>query len=77
MQEHFEIAAIRGEEEGARIELPEGFDASQVRVVGNVVGTPPFSGTLQHRGWKVAEVTLPKVTQEHDVAILAPAEVEL
>jgi len=30
-----------------------------------------------HRGWRVVQVRLPKLVEGHDVAILAPAEVEL
>ena len=37
----------------------------------------PFTGTLVHRGWKVTEVSLPKLAEGHDAHIVAPAEVEL
>ncbi|MEM9070306.1 MAG: DUF2760 domain-containing protein [Myxococcota bacterium] len=77
VDEHFEIEPVRDDEEGASVELPKGYDAGEVRVVGNVVGEPPFRGTLQHRGWRAAKVSLPKIAEEHDVAVLAPAEVEL
>lgn len=46
-------------------------------MTGNVVGKPPFSGNLSHRGWKVAETRLPKLADQHDASIVAPAEVEL
>jgi hypothetical protein len=75
--EHLRIEPVRREDEGATIRLPEGFDASQVRLTGNVVGKPPFSGTLMHRGWRVSEVRLPSLAQGHEVRVLAPAEVEL
>jgi hypothetical protein len=77
LAEHFEIAPVRGEAEGARITLERGFDAGAVRLVGNVVGEPPFNGALTHRGWRVAAVRLPKVASGHDLRVLAPAEVEL
>ncbi|WP_244828507.1 DUF2760 domain-containing protein [Caballeronia sp. TF1N1] len=77
LREHFTIQPVRNESEGSRITLPEGFDASAVRVTGNVVGKPPFSGNLSHRGWKVAETRLPKLADQHDASIVAPAEVEL
>jgi hypothetical protein len=48
-----------------------------VRLTGNVVGKAPFTGTLSHRGWRSADVRLPKLAEAHDAAILAPAEVEL
>ncbi|NYE59107.1 hypothetical protein FHW58_000259 [Duganella sp. 1224] len=77
LKEHFTIQPIRSEAEGSRVELPEGFDAAAVRLTGNVVGKAPFKGTLSHRGWRSAEVRLPKLAEAHDAAILAPAEVEL
>lgn len=77
LKEHFAIQPIRSEAEGSRVELPEGFDAAAVRLTGNVVGKAPFHGTLSHRGWRSAEVRLPKLTEAHDASILAPAEVEL
>lgn len=77
LKEHFTIQPIRSEAEGSRVELPEGFDAAAVRLTGNVVGKAPFKGTLSHRGWRSAEVRLPKLAQAHEASILAPAEVEL
>ena len=77
MREYFTIEAVRQEAEGSRIVLQEGFDSAQVRLTGNVVGSAPFTGTLSHRGWRAASVRLPKLSGQHDAAILAPAEVEL
>ena len=42
-----------------------------------MVGEPPFSGTISHRGWQVLETRLPQLAAGHDLHILAPAEVEL
>ncbi|WP_426162966.1 DUF2760 domain-containing protein [Pseudoduganella sp. R-34] len=77
LREHFTIDAIRSEAEGSRVTLPEGFDASAVRLTGNVVGKAPFTGTLSHRGWRASSVRLPKLAETHDAKVLAPAEVEL
>jgi hypothetical protein len=77
LDEHFELEPIREEDEGTSVTLESGFDASAIRMTGNVVGEPPFSGTLSHRGWRVTSVKLPKTTEEHDARIVAPAEVEL
>ncbi|MDQ2696894.1 MAG: DUF2760 domain-containing protein [Pseudomonadota bacterium] len=74
---HLTLAPVRDEPENARITLAEGFDASAVRLMGNVVGRPPFTGTLVHRGWRVTEVKLPRIADGHNVRVLAPAEVEL
>ena len=77
LREHFTIEAVRSEAEGSRVVLEEGFDASAVRLTGNVVGSAPFRGALSHRGWRASNVRLPKLAEAHDAAILAPAEVEL
>jgi hypothetical protein len=77
LREHFSITPVRSELEGARVTLAEGFDAASVRLTGNVVGKPPFTGTLSHRGWRAGEVRLPQLAEGHDARIIAPAEVEL
>ena len=77
MREHFTLKPVRSELEGARVTLEQGFDAAALRLTGNVVGEPPFKGTLTHKGWIAVETKLPKVAIGHNVAILAPAEVEL
>ncbi|AOZ09421.1 DUF2760 domain-containing protein [Cupriavidus malaysiensis] len=77
LREHFTIRPVRAEAEGSRVTLPEGFDATAVRLTGNVVGSAPFHGSLSHRGWMVEEVRLPRLAERHDASVIAPAEVEL
>jgi hypothetical protein len=77
LKETFDLEAVRTEAEGSRLTLPAGFDAAAVRVTGNVVGQPPFKGTLQHKGWRATAVRLPALTEGHDTRVIAPAEVEL
>jgi hypothetical protein len=77
LNEHFTIAPVRAESEGSSITLDEGFDASAIRLTGNVVGKAPFRGSLTHRGWRAAEVRLPKLAEGHDATVIVPAEVEL
>ena len=70
--------ALRGvltEPEGSSVVLPPGFDPQAVRLSGNVMGSPPFSGVLRHHGWKATEVRMP--TASGDPTVIAPAEVEL
>ncbi len=69
LREHFTIRPVRDEAEGSRVTLPEGFDASAVRLTGNVVGKAPFSGSISHRGWRVDEVRLPKLTDSHNAKV--------
>lgn len=75
--EHFSIEPVRTEPEGSRITLAEGFDAAAVRLTGKVVGKPPFTGSLGHRGWRVTDTRLPKLAEGHDASVIAQAEVEL
>ncbi len=75
--EYFTLAPIRAEDEGAPITLPAGFDADENRVTGNVVGEPPYRGTLAHPGWRVTAVRLPTLGAGHDPHVIAPAEIEL
>jgi len=77
LREHFTLAPVRTEAEGSRLRVEEGFDAHAVRLTGNVVGTAPFTGTLNHRGWRATAVRLPILSASHDAAVLAQAEVEL
>lgn len=77
LEEHFEIAPILDREEGSEVVVPEGFDPARIRLVGHIVGTPPFRGKLVHRGWEVKEVRLPKISRKHRLEVIAPAEVEL
>lgn len=77
LAELLDLAPAHDGAEGARVTVAKGFDSARVRLVGKVAGEPPFSGTLQHRGWLAKEVRLPKLTEGHDPTVLAPAEVEL
>jgi hypothetical protein len=77
LDEHFSIAPLRTETEGSRIRLEAGFDARAVRLTGNVVGSAPFQGSLNHRGWRATDVRMPQLSVGHDVHVLAQAEVEL
>lgn len=74
---HVTIEPVRAEEEGARVTIPKGFDASEVKLTGDVKGQAPYAGTLRHKGWRAAAVKLPEVMKGHDPKVIAPAEVEL
>lgn len=77
LNQYFTLQSVRDEEEESKITLPEGFNPVENRVTGNVVGEPPFTGVLVHRGWRVTRADLPKLAEGHDAKILVPAEVEL
>ncbi len=77
LRAHGTFAPVRAEEEGAKVTLEVGFDASRVALVGNVSGSPPFSGIVKHRGWEVRGFALPEPAEGRDPAVVAAAEVEL
>ncbi|HEY8042012.1 MAG TPA: DUF2760 domain-containing protein [Polyangiaceae bacterium] len=77
LRAHADIEPVREEAEGARVRLEAGFDADQVKLVGEVKGQPPYEGVLRHRGWRATRLELPTMVGAHDAKILAPAEVEL
>lgn len=77
VRSHMQLAPVLDKEEGAAVTVEAGFDATRIRLTGNVVGQAPFKGTLKHRGWRVTGVTLPPPPAGTDGTVLAPAEVEL
>jgi hypothetical protein len=77
IDEYFTLDTVRSDREGSKVTLAKGFDASKVRLTGNIVGEAPFTGTLIHKGWQVTDIRLPKLTEGHNAKIVATAEVEL
>lgn len=77
LNDYFTLQPVRSENEESRVTLPDGYDASTVRLTGNVVGQAPFTGTLVHRGWQITAVKLPKISEGRNMRVVAPAEVEL
>ena len=71
------IAAVVNQQEGASMEIPQGFDANRFRLTGNVCGVGPWKGSLKHHGWITTQISLPDVPTTVDVKVIAPAEVEL
>jgi len=77
LADYLELEPVRSESEGDSVTLEPGFDATRARVTGNVVGEPPYRGTLAHPGWLVSSITMPAPAKGHDARVVAPAEVEL
>mgnify|MGYP006336156247 CR=1 FL=1 len=74
---HLKLERIWQENEGSRVSVPKDFSPSEIRLLGKGAGEPPFNGELMHAGWRVAHIELPKLSDGHDVRVIAPAEVEL
>jgi hypothetical protein len=77
MKEYLPMLPVVAEAEGAKVTVPQGFDANRFRLTGNVTGLGPWIGSLKHHGWMAAKIELPAVPTSVDLAVLAPAEVEL
>lgn len=77
LEQYVPIEPLRADAEGASVVVDKGFDASTIRLIGNVAGEPPFTGILRFHGWRVAEVKLPTLSVDQDLRVIAPAEVEL
>jgi hypothetical protein len=73
--QYFRLSPVIDGVEGAFTKVS---DAKSVKLVGNV---PPdgkaAGGVLRHRGWRVDSVSLPAIAPKSDVALIAPAEVEV
>ncbi|RJX69526.1 DUF2760 domain-containing protein [Vibrio sinensis] len=77
LNDYITLAHIRNEDEETRIVVAEGFNPQEIRLTGNVTGHAPFNGTLVHKGWKATAMNLPKLAENYDASVIAPAEVEL
>jgi hypothetical protein len=63
--------------EGSAVTPPNG-NAALVKFIGNVPATgKPTGGVLRHKGWRASAASLPKLNSRQDLAVLAPAEIEV
>lgn len=77
LADYLTLEAVMPGEEDDSVKVPAGFDPSEVRLVGEARGEPPFAGVLRHHGWRVTKTELPSLSDGVDRAVLAPAEVEI
>jgi len=77
LEEHFSVRPVRRENEGEKVEVPDGYDPLEVKVTGKVKGSPPYRGVLIHKGWKVEKNTLNTPNNKGSEKIIMPAEVEV
>lgn len=77
LKQHAVIEPVVGGNEGDNTTVQAGFDPSAIRVVGNVTGAPPFTGQIQHPGWRVKELKLAAPPEGADEFVLQPAEVQV
>jgi len=77
LKQHADIEPVLAGKEDETVTVPKGFDPSAIRVVGNVTGEPPFTGQIQHPGWRVRELKLAPPPEGADEFVLQPAEVQI
>jgi hypothetical protein len=77
IKQHLTVESIMPQSEGSSVTVPVGFDPSRIRVTGNVTGSPPFTGTLVHPGWRAKDIRLAPPAAGADVHVIQPAEVHL
>lgn len=74
---HFAPAPVIDAVEGSVANPPDG-NAALVKYIGNVPANgKPGAGVLRHKGWRATAAALPKLNTRHDLAVLAPAEIEV
>ena len=77
LRQYLTITPILSGDEGTSVTVPVGFDPAAIRLLGQVTGQPPFTGSLQHPGWKVTEIRLPALASAQPSLVLQPAEVQI
>jgi len=77
LRQHATIEPVLQGSEGDSTRVPSGFDPSAIRVVGNVTGSPPFAGSINHPGWRVTELKVAAPPEGADEFVLQPAEVQI
>jgi hypothetical protein len=77
LKQHAVIETVLSGNEGETTTVPKGFDPSAIRVVGNVTGEPPFTGAINHPGWRVKELKVAPPPEGADEFVLQPAEVQI
>lgn len=79
LEEFIQVEPVHPGKEGAVVKLPKGFSVLDYRISGDPTDAPPSRGRLLHAGWKVARLTLPRLSRSEggDWPPVAPAQVEI
>lgn len=81
VKDHFAVVPVSDADEGSSVTLESGYNPREFRAVGKLAGSPPFHGTLLHKGWKASKIDLPRIVEPEPAAktssVIVPAEVEV
>jgi hypothetical protein len=74
----FGLVPLTDSTDGSTLSTPAKFDPAQYRLIGSVTGSPPFTGTVAHHGWKATRCEVPSWKgQAESSLIVAPIELEV
>jgi len=68
---------VMAQAEGEQTVVAEDFDPGLITLTGKVVGDPPFTGIIRHKGWQTGKFNLPKLSGRQNAKVIAPAEIEI
>ena len=77
LERYIKLEPVIASEEGQPVTVQEPVDPAEIKLIGNVAGSPPLRGLLRHRGWRVSAVNLPPLPDGAGRSVLAQAEVEI
>ena len=77
LERYVTLESILAGREGESITVGSAIDPAAIHLVGNVTARSPISGTLLHRGWRVARIALPPLGERDARTVVAPAEIEV
>jgi hypothetical protein len=76
LSENFSVAAVFDKPENEKVDVPEDFDPSVIKLTGKVPSEPPYNGFLRHKGWRADNVHFPTRSGKLDTSVIQAAEVE-
>jgi hypothetical protein len=80
IREFLDVSPVHEGKEGDRVSIDKSAEPGRYRMVGKVLGEPPYAGVVIHRGWKTSKLALPRITRPVDPAgpnTITPIEVEI
>jgi hypothetical protein len=80
IREFLDVSPVHEGKEGDRVSIDKSAEPGRYRMVGKVLGEPPYAGVVIHRGWKTTKLALPRITRPVDPAgpnTITPVEVEI
>lgn len=77
LNSHVPLVPVVETAEDESMTVNSGYDPSSIRVVGNLGTSPPYTGTVRHRGWKASALKLQPLPSGQNPMVLAAAEIEV